>query len=83
MIDLEIKERELKVMNLLIPQFIIDEPQAYSGSVSELGNDAGSCTWHNALDDIDKMPLTTDKVESLMDYFAGFGAWEDIHEWSD
>ena len=70
-------------MELSIPQFIIDEPQAYSASAAEVGQDAGAYTWSNALDDVDQMPLTTDQVESLMDYFDSFGAWDDIHEWSD
>ena len=70
-------------MELLIPQFIIDEPQAYSASAAEVGQDAGAYTWSNALDDVDQIPLTTGQVEDLKDYFDSFGAWEDIYRWSD
>ncbi|MCC9603491.1 hypothetical protein LOC67_23325 [Stieleria sp. JC731] len=58
----------------------------YSASVAELGSDAGSVTWQNAVDRSEESPLITadDQLQTARDYFAEFGAWEqtEIDAWN-
>lgn len=48
----------------------------FSGSVAELGENAGEITWNNALDESKKTPLL-DSVGCIKarEYFEDFGAW--------
>lgn len=66
-------------MELLIPDFIKDEPMAYSASVAEVGDNAGRYAWSNAKEDSQDWELTDEEVQNAREYFADFGAWEDIH----
>lgn len=57
----------------------------YSASVAELGDDAGSVTWSNAMDCVEEEPLIKEEDEGeFRDYVRTFGAWEDeeIDGWS-
>lgn len=50
----------------------------YSGSRSELGDDAGSITWSNAMDYVEEEPLVKEEeLGEFRDYVRGFGAWDD------
>ena len=61
-------------------------PKHYSASVAELGNDAGTITWQNALDrsEEDNLLDTGEKQEAFKAYVRGFGDWDDeeIAAWS-
>ena len=49
-----------------------------SGSVMELGENAGAITWQNALKRADRQPLLQrSQIDKARDYFAMFGAWDD------
>lgn len=52
-------------------------PRLYSGSVAELGPNAGPLTWEAA--SRDALPLFGDQFnrEAFNAFFAGFGAWDD------
>ena len=60
---------------------------AISGSVAELGHDAGTITWENANHAVQEFRLldTPEKLESFRGWIAGFGAWDEaeIQAWSD
>ena len=67
------------MLELKIPQAILDEPQAFSASVIELGPNAGQITWAAAQNEgVEIWDLTDDQVQELRDYFDSFGAWDDI-----
>ena len=59
-------------------------PKHYSASVAELGNDAGTITWQNALDRDAGLLDTEEKRDAFKAYIRGFGAWDDeeIAAWS-
>lgn len=61
-----------------------DEMPMLSGSVAELGQDAGRITWRNSLAYAAKHPLLVDAdaMEKAREYFAGYGAW-DMKEQTD
>lgn len=47
-----------------------------SGSVAELGEDAGNLTWQNARERAGRQPLLKhSQIAAARDYFATFGAW--------
>jgi hypothetical protein len=60
-----------------------------SGSIAELGQDAGKITWNNSMayaaSNAHTLLKTDDDRDQARDYFAGFGAWskEEIAAWSD
>lgn len=57
----------------------------YAASAAELGDDAGSITWSNAMDCVEEEPLIKEEeVGEFRDYVRTFGAWEDdeIDSWS-
>lgn len=63
------------------------EPGLLSGSVFELGDNAGSVTWNNC---IRAAALCVAEFrgcdyDALRDHFAAYGAWDDseIENWSD
>ena len=64
-----------------------DDMPMLSGSIAELGKDAGPTTWKNSVAYGQKHPLlTTDEErEEAREYFRGFGAWtcEQIAAWSE
>ena len=64
-----------------------DEMPLLSGSVAELGPNAGILTWENSKRYAEAHPLlnTPEQIEEAKDYFKGFGAWsgEEIAAWSD
>lgn len=66
--------------------FLLDEDcSLLSGSVAELGQDAGRITWQNCLELAISHPLATeDNREELESYFREYGAWtaEEIAAWS-
>ena len=56
-----------------------------SGSVMELGENAGRITWGNCLELASEIGLVNqDNAEEIRDYFEGYGAWEreEIDTWS-
>jgi hypothetical protein len=59
----------------------------YSASVAEIGDNAGTITWRNALEDSPKWNLldTEEKRDAFREYVKGFGAWSDdeIAGWSN
>lgn len=61
-------------------------PSTYSASQHELGENAGTITWNNAMAAVGEhlMLDTSAKVSALRDYARGLGAWDDleIDEWS-
>jgi hypothetical protein len=63
-------------MDILVPYFIKEDPYKFSASVAELGEDAGSITWNNALEAAKTWEAIkpTDMPE-LRSYFKTFGAW--------
>jgi len=64
-----------------------DEMPLLSGSVAELGPNAGTLTWDNSKRYADAHPLlkTPEQIQEAKDYLKGFGAWsgEEIAGWSD
>lgn len=56
-----------------------------SGSVAELGENAGEITWRNSMEMGKRFPVVTaDQIDELRDYYADFGAWEreEIDAWT-
>lgn len=54
-----------------------DAMDAFSNSIARSGlENIAQITWRNALDVIENGALLTGDAEALVDYFAGFGAWE-------
>jgi len=53
------------------------QPETYSASVAEIGENAGSITWHNACDADFNLLDTDEKREAFRKYIKGFGAWDD------
>ena len=88
---------ELKITDLF--HVLADHPTGqgharyYSGSIAELGPDAGRITWENSLRDGEKLLLpafhpddrrpTDQDLDALRDYAASFGAWDraEIETW--
>jgi hypothetical protein len=66
--------------------FLVDQHCGLlSGSIAELGQDAGRITWNNCLELAIAHPLATDdNREELESYFRDYGAWtaEEIAAWS-
>jgi len=64
-----------------------DDMPCLSGSVAELGKDAGKITWNNSKAyAAEHVFLTDDDMrQDARDYFKGFGAWsaDEIAAWSD
>lgn len=63
-----------------------DNAPMLSGSVFELGEDAGRITWNNSKDyAASNGLLTLDQIEPMKEYFRGFGAWskEEIAAWTE
>jgi len=60
--------------------------QILSGSIAELGENAGPYTWNNNLELAEEYPLVTDaNRQEIRDHFGEYGAWDDeeIANWSD
>lgn len=56
----------------------------YSASVAEIGSTAGEDTWQAAINDSDDFWFVTDdNREDIIGFFEGFGAWDDLEDWSD
>jgi len=53
------------------------QPENYSASVAEIGENAGSITWHNACEADFNLLDTEEKREAFRQYIKGFGAWDD------
>jgi hypothetical protein len=53
------------------------QPEEYAASVAEIGENAGSITWHNACNADFNLLNTDDKRQAFRDYIKGFGAWDD------
>jgi hypothetical protein len=64
-----------------------DDMPMLSGSVAELGTDAGPRTWKNSVAYGQKHPLlkTNDERETARQHFRGYGAWarDQIDAWSE
>lgn len=58
--------------------FLLDEDcSLLSGSVAELGENAGTITWNNCLSLARKHPIIGEELaEEFRDYIADYGAWE-------
>jgi hypothetical protein len=72
-------------MEINITSFVTNQdPYEYSASRCELGENAASITWNNALA-ADTLLTTPEQIEALREYVKGFGAWsrEEIAAWSD
>lgn len=66
--------------------FLLDEECGQlSGSISELGENAGPMTWKNCLALADKISATAEEIQAIKDYFGEFGAWnkEERAAWTD
>jgi hypothetical protein len=51
-----------------------------SGSMAELGNDAGRVTWDNSCDLADRLPgflETEDALQEVRDHIKSYGAWDE------
>lgn len=64
-----------------------DEMPMLSGSIAELGQNAGQFTWSNSVEYGKDQPLlkTDDARDAARAHFAEYGAWsrEEIAAWSD
>jgi hypothetical protein len=64
-----------------------DEMPMLSGSVAELGKDAGKVTWNNSKAYAAEKPLleTDEQREAARNHFGEYGAWSDdeIAAWSE
>jgi len=60
--------------------FNTEEPQQYSASVAEIGNNAGKVTWDNALE-CSRNFVTEENKAEFISFFDGFGAWDDLEDW--
>lgn len=49
-------------------------PMNYSASIMEIGQDAGTITWSNAIDDSDHLIQGYDRAATI-EHFADYGAW--------
>lgn len=60
------------------------EPEYYSASIAELGNDAGSITWKNAIAAAPRLLKGKEQLQEFAKYLLGFGAWSEseIKAWS-
>lgn len=59
-------------------------PKYYSASRAELGENAGSITWQNAIDAAPNYLKSSEKRAEFKSYMQGFGAWSqsEIKAWS-
>lgn len=61
------------------------QPEMCSGSIMELGDNAGRITWENSKRESAARPLLVgdEQIQGARDYFATFGAWtrEEIDGW--
>lgn len=78
------------MLELDITDFFKNEEHCYlSGSVAELGDNAGKFTWQNSLKTApayyDWLDTKDNARDIIRDYFGQFGAWEksDIAAWTD
>jgi hypothetical protein len=56
-----------------------------SGSVAELGSNAGNITWSNCMELAKEMPVVDQEhADEIRDYFREYGAWdrEEIDTWT-
>lgn len=56
-----------------------------SGSVAELGSNAGAITWRNSVEMGKSHPLvTSEDADEVRDYFRAYGAWtkKEIDQWT-
>lgn len=62
-----------------------DKAHEYSGSVNELGENAGKITWNNALNSEITLLKTEDEIQNTKKFLKCFGAWtnEEIESWDD
>lgn len=67
---------ELDITHMIIGD---DDMGLLSGSVFELGDNAGKITWSNSMQYATEHPLvsTPEDIEEVRDYFKQFGAWDD------
>jgi hypothetical protein len=51
----------------------------FSGSIAELGQDAGRYTWNNSMAEAESAwpDMTPEQLQKAKDYFGEFGAWEE------
>jgi hypothetical protein len=76
-------------MEIDVTHMVEDEDQMpmLSGSIAELGKDAGPRTWKNSIAYGAKHPLlkTDDERAAARHHFRGYGAWscEQIDAWSE
>ena len=76
-------------MEIDVTHMVEDEDQMpqLSGSIAELGNNAGKLTWQNSVAYGQAHPLlkTDEDREAARKHFRGYGAWsdEDIAAWSE
>ena len=57
----------------------------FSGSIYELGENAGAITWRNCIASSNSFSATAEEIQALKDYFREFGAWDDDERaaWTD
>lgn len=72
---------ELNV-NQIVRAHLDGNPPAHlcSGSMAELGNDAGRVTWDNSCDLADRLPgflETEDALQEVRDHIKSYGAWDE------
>jgi hypothetical protein len=76
-------------MEIDVTHMVEDEDQMpmLSGSIAELGNDAGPRTWKNSVAYGAEHPLlkTDEERDAARHHFRGYGAWncEQIDAWSE
>lgn len=68
-------------MEIDITALVTDaELPSLSGSVAELGANAGKITWSNSMAEAASKPLLTeDQLDAARDWAREFGAWDDEH----
>lgn len=72
-------------MDLNITHLVKLELRQFSASRMELGEDAGSITWNNAMESGLVFVSTEEEKQEARDYIRSFGAWDtaEIEAWND
>lgn len=72
-------------MEINISAYYDANPAMYSGSVAELGDNAGKITWNNAKESGYTLLDTADKLEAMRKWALSSGGWndEEIAAWTD
>ena len=75
---------EINITHLMNPESF--PAHYYSGSVAELGDEAGRITWNNSLERVRDEPIIPkEALPEVRNYFSTFGAWskDEIDSWDE